>query len=174
MTMDEDRSKHLGGMRSALVDYFREKAAYRRNVAERLVQTDSQSVGKNESYAESIELVMAHVATLPDDDSALNALADCQRLYFDDAAGFQVPSPGDGTQSATDSEAIHCGPRGKVIESADVADWFASWARTAVEEANRMPFEIWCETCVGFRKFDAEHAGKQVPCPDCETMLTVQ
>jgi hypothetical protein len=120
-------------VRSTLVDYFEEKAAYRQSVAERIAERQPSDVAKNQAYAESLNRMASYVKGLPDDDLTLCALAECPYLYCEWAEMFQLPTGGNAT--VFDIEAVHCGPRGKPMDSAECAEWFASWAEVVMAEA---------------------------------------
>jgi hypothetical protein len=127
-------------VRNALIEYFKEKADYRKSLAENQEPWDGP---KNSTYAASLELVANYVEALPDDDTTLQRLASCDYLFFPDGDVFQSPCYGDGRVSATDNEAIHCGPRGEVMPPAECAEWFESWAQIAIDEINEAaPGEI--------------------------------
>jgi hypothetical protein len=140
MKMSGKESKHVRGddpdypkrVRRSLVDYFQEKAVFRRNLAEEQPWT----AGKNDSYADSLDRVSAYVKALPDDDPTLLLLARCPRLYSESADLFTPP---DRRLPFTDQAAMHCGPRGRALEPAECAEWFASWASDFVAEANATP-----------------------------------
>ena len=121
-------------VRKEVMEYLKSKAAYRASMADKDKPWDWGGA-KNASYAESLHRMVDYVSKLPDDDPTLRKLAACEKLSGD--GGFEAPKDRDG-QSYTDSAAIHCGPRGKVIEWADCAEWFASWAETAIEEASNI------------------------------------
>jgi hypothetical protein len=120
------KNPRVQAVRDDLVHYFREKAGFRAGLAEE----HPESVGKNGGYANSLERVAAYVGSLPDDDPTLLQLANCRCLDNPDF-GLELPP-------SADADAIHCGPRGGVIDPAVCAEWFAAWALSAVEEA--VPF----------------------------------
>jgi len=121
----------IPSVRKALFEYFREKAECRNRLAENQEPWDGP---KNASYSSSLELVANYVAALPDDNTILQKLANCTYLFFPDGCVFSSPCTDECGCSQTDSEAIHCGPGGKVMDPADCAEWFECWAQIALDE----------------------------------------
>ena len=121
----------VGEARCGVVCDLEEKAAYRESLADRY----PWDAGKNGSYAESIRLAAEFVSGLPDDDPSLLALARCEAMWPKWSGEFALPSGVDGMPSRASGEAIHCGPRGAVIDGAEIAAWFAGWVEGAVAEA---------------------------------------
>lgn len=126
----------LPSVRNALVEYFESTAAYR----ESLIDEEKLWETKNQNYAKSLRLVVKHIRTLPDDDPMLMKLAACPGLFFDDGTVFTAPQDEDG-RSETNDGAVHCGPRFEPMSPRDCAEWFESWAETAVEEDEA--FNAW-------------------------------
>jgi hypothetical protein len=124
-------SSRLEDARRSLAEYFRDKAAYRRSLAEQ----DPSGVGKNGRYAESLERMAAYVEALPADDPTLKEIAACDAFWPEWSGIFTVPYGHEGTGSFSADMAVHCGPRGGVINPAECAAWFASWAETAIKGA---------------------------------------
>jgi hypothetical protein len=115
-------------VRDYLVSYFDDKAAFREQMAERAGERNRPwDVSKNEAYALSLRRMARYVSTLPDDNPTLRTLAEHPDLYDQDA-GFDIPSDPDGISSLSDQAAVHCGERGKAMESAELGEWFADWA----------------------------------------------
>jgi hypothetical protein len=132
-------AREVEAVRSArgdVAEYLSHKAAYRESMADRDKPWEWGGK-KNASYGASLRRVVEYVKKLPDNDPTLRKLASCKSLF---EFGFEAPKDRGG-QSWTESEAIHCGPRGKVIEWADCGEWFASWAECAIEEANEVEAE---------------------------------
>jgi hypothetical protein len=121
----------IPNVRNALVEYFREKADYRSRLAE---EKDPSHWAKNTSYAGSLELVATYVAALPDDNATLQQLANCTYLFSPGGDVFCAPRTDECGASLTDNEAIHCGPRGSVMDPAECAEWFESWTKIVLDE----------------------------------------
>ena len=121
----------MSEVRTAVVRYFSDKATYR----ERLAEEHPHSADKNSSYAKSLRLVSRYVEKLPDDDPTLQHLL--EHCYVPGIDTFELPpmsrydreSAQNGWQHEADIQAIHCGPRGRVIEEGELPDWFGTWAR---------------------------------------------
>jgi hypothetical protein len=124
MANDPKTLVDVAEVRSALVYYFEQKAAYREQFAE-----NREWDTKNAGYAKSLRLVVEHISKLPDDDPTLLALARCPHLYSPDVGGFDLPS-----STGADMAAIHCGPRGRAMDAGACAEWFASWGQGLLEE----------------------------------------
>ena len=74
----------VANARTAVVDYLRETATYRSNLAD---EHDEHGSTKNASYAESLEVMAKYVESLPDTDNRLILLADCEHLFEGDVIG---------------------------------------------------------------------------------------
>ena len=123
---------YIASVRTALADYFSEKADYRRDLAED--DDIPWAAGKNESYAESTDLFVNYIRSLPDDDPTLQMLAGCPDLFSPGGDVFMGPEVDFGETSLTDQMAIHIGPRGSVMDPSECADEFRAFAETAIEE----------------------------------------
>ncbi len=119
----------ISTVRGAVVEYLSEKVEFRASKKDRPWES------KNERCAKSLHRVVEYVKDLPDDDPTLLKLAGCDALFFE--GFFDAPKDKDG-RSNTDAAAIHCGPRGKVIDPAECGDWFAWWVETAIKEAQKL------------------------------------
>jgi hypothetical protein len=124
-----------GEVRDFLVDYFEEKASFRQRMAERAMERKPWKTSYNEAHAESLRQMAKFVSDLPDDDPTLRALAECPPLYNKHSEMFEIPPSVDEPPSFADQSAVHCGPRGRVIESTEIGQWFADWAGDLIEEA---------------------------------------
>jgi hypothetical protein len=122
-------------VRGYLEHYFEEKAVFQSSLA----REKPWSAGKNGSYGESLSRLAAYVASLPDNDPTLKALASCPHLYDEDAKMFRLPQ-GDLERSRRfyDDHAVHCGPRGGVIDEADIPAWFTDWSKGLMAGAERL------------------------------------
>ncbi len=134
----------VGVARSALAEYFSEKAEFRSWHAE---NQEAWGGNKNEAYADSLSAVADFVLALPDDDPTLRKLAACPVLFCEGV--FSVPAVNEHEASATDNKAIHCGPRGDVIAPDQCAEWFQGWAETALQEAA----ERTCKKCGEWQEY---------------------
>jgi hypothetical protein len=120
----------ISSVQNAVAEYLGEKADFRESK-----EDEPWGGEKNASYAESIRRVAAYVRKLPQTDPTLRKLAACEALFFEGL--FDAPKNSFG-QSQTEADAIHCGPRGKVIEESECHEWFASWAEIAINEARQV------------------------------------
>jgi hypothetical protein len=130
--MDSDAVREV---RDYLVNSFEDKALFRDRMAAEAERKRPWDVGKNEAYAASLRAVARYVSTLPDDDTTLRGLAECDDLYNDVSGCFEIPSVPDSGPSVADQGAIHCGPRGSEIDPKQIETWFRAWAASLIEEA---------------------------------------
>jgi hypothetical protein len=120
----------MAGLRGEIAYYFEAMAAFRSSCVEK----EPASVGKNGAYAESLYRMAAYVLALSEDDPMLTKLATCSSLFFPGL--FQIPQfPEFGRTTEADNFAIHCGPRGSVIQPGDCNRWFAEWVELVVAES---------------------------------------
>jgi hypothetical protein len=94
---------------SQVIQYLGEKAEFR----ERMAAEHPDSVGKNGGYADSLRRMIDYIGSLPVRDPSLQKLARAAHRFYDEDADVLELPPGAG------NEAIHCGPRGKPIDTAD-------------------------------------------------------
>ena len=120
------KKREMDAVREQLAFYFGGKAAFR----EELVKKFPWHAAKNDGYARSLRLVIAHIEGLLDDDPTLLALSACGPLWHEEGLSAAAPS--------ADNAAVHCGPRGWPMEPEGCAEWFAPWAAEAIEEAKEL------------------------------------
>jgi hypothetical protein len=107
-------------MKDSVLWHFQQLASFRRRLAEKSQRDDLKRL-KNESHAESIEMMIRYVETLPDSHPFFKELAD--------ACG------GDSFGAGSGAYAVRFGERLRTLTFEECPAEFESWVRCAIEEA---------------------------------------
>jgi hypothetical protein len=118
------RDETMSTLRESLIAFLTSRMEFRRDLAQR----ERRPNGKNSNHAESLEVVIAHIAALPDEDATLRRLATCGDGVWWTDFGF-----GDW-EAAIHDMTIHCGSRDYPLDAASAGDWFQRWAELVCQE----------------------------------------
>jgi hypothetical protein len=125
-------------VRDAVLHYLERKAAFRRGVASKIAERETAvQIAKNARYAESIEKIVQYVKGLPDTAPGLMKLAECQELYNQEGDFVDIPD-----HYEINATAIHLGPRGSVVDDAEMENVFNNWVRDVISELKNPSFRF--------------------------------
>jgi hypothetical protein len=120
----------MSDLNSAIVFNFQDKAAFRRRMADKSIsgsKPDDQKRVKNEIYADSIDMMVKYVESLPND---FPLLIELDKATYQEWSGCH-----DLNDFEADAAAVHFGDFMRGLKPEECARKFQLWAEGLIESA---------------------------------------